>query len=313
MFKKCQGPTTTSGKTSAKQLVACGEYRGFQELSTTRQRKYREHDAQYIGVDNMARYLTPSKVGLLALISLYSDSVVPTAATIPVLSFLVSHLIPSEASRINSESTISKDFVVGIEDFQKATITHASGIPGRTIWDLLLKKIWEINCHDALEVFFERLPNLLVKPRDHIENQQNALATGERMQLSRSSPLGTFVRRCMLEFTRLQFHDSEQLWKALIVYREPTQAMWRKRNPHAGAGKAPFDINLRLGAGMESRLMNVVYGDLFEPTQAKKGSVSTDDAERLLEWQVEEMQSKTDMILLYYRPILMLLSSVRDG
>lgn len=240
----------------------------------------------------MSRYLTPSKIGLLALISLYTDSVIGTASTIPILSFIVSHILPLNAFSAQAGTRqLVQNVVISIDDFQAATITHASGIPGRTVWDLLLKRLWEINSFDALHVFFDHLSSLLVKTRE--EQQKDAENGGapaiDRMLLSRTSPLGVFVRRAQLEFTRLQFHDTMVLWKSYIAYREPTLNMWKKRN--AAAGRTSFDFNLPgNGLGWQDELTEVLYGDLQE-SGGEEGSVSTDDVERLLEFQVDGMQS----------------------
>ncbi len=240
----------------------------------------------------MSRYLTSSKIGLLALTSLYCDSVIPSNATIPVLSFLVSHLLPvSAVASVKEPSTRDRNFVISIEDFQKATIILISGIPGRTVWDLLLKKFWEVNSLDALNIFFDSLSLLLEKTREELQKdaEDGIVPEPNRILLSRVSPLGAFVRRAQLEFTRLQIHDSITLWKIFINYREPTLPLWRKRNPTAG--KNTFDANLednQLGLG--DRLTNIAYGDL-DDSNRKEAVISTDDLEKLLEYQVDQMQS----------------------
>ncbi|MCJ1367712.1 Anaphase-promoting complex subunit 5 [Acarospora aff. strigata] len=245
----------------------------------------------------MSRYLTPSKIGLLALISGYTDSVVPTASTIPILSFIVSLILPLNAAGATKElNRLDQKVIISIDDFQKATITHASGVPGRTVWDLLLIRLWEINSFDALHVFFDNLSSLLVKTR---EEQQRDIENGvslpiDRMLLSRTSPLGTFVRRAQLEFTRLQFHDTTVLWKSFITYREPTLPTWKRRN--AAAGKTTFDVNLQGNSlSWEDRLTDILYGDL-QQSGTQEGSISTDDVERLLEFQVDEMQKMGNRI-----------------
>lgn len=244
----------------------------------------------------MARYLTPAKVGLLALISIYSDSRVPIAATIPILSFIVGHLLA--LGRPDGEPVIEgvcahSSFLDAVEDFQKATITHASAIPGRTIWDLLLKTLWEINSFDALDVFFQRSNASLVRTREeqtHDAERDFEPPIEGQIRFSRTSPVGVFLRRAQLEFTRLQFHDTVSLWQAFVRYREPTLHMWRKRNPRAG--ETSFDINIE-SAGLDwgERLTGVVYGPLLNESSRLENTVSTDDVERLLEFQVREMQS----------------------
>lgn len=250
----------------------------------------------------MSRYLTPSKISLLALISLYADSVVPATASIPILSFIVSHLLPVEfLSSKDGIHSPDQNFVVTIECLQKATITHPSEIPGRTVWDLLLKKLWEIDSFDALHVFFDSLSLLLERKRNeaHFDAHESGVANSKRMLLSRSSPFGVFVRRSQLEFTRLQFHDGIVLWKGFILYRNPTLVLWRKRNPRAS--KMSFDTNLQ-GSHSDSddRLLEIVYGGSSNDLRGD-ANVSTDDVEKLLEYQIARMQSITAHILLRFR------------
>ena len=238
----------------------------------------------------MSRYLTPAKIGLLALISLYTESVVPSAATIPVLSFLISNILPI-ASSANGSGIWQDEDIARIDAFQKATKAHSSGIPGRTVWDLLLNKVWRINSLDALHTFFDSLASLLQNSPDVLQRvgEDNSDSNPNRMLLSRVSPLGAFVRRTQIEFTRLQFHDAITLWKSFIAYRAPTLAQWKKRNPTAGP--MSFDINLQDGdLGMEDLLTNLVYGKGDDHAR-KRAMVSTVDVEKLLEYQVDRMQS----------------------
>jgi len=241
----------------------------------------------------MSRYLTPSKIGLLALTSLYTESVIPSAATVPILSYLVSHILPvtSNTSRTETKSSLH-DSTLTIDDFQRATISHISGIPGRTVWDLLLHKLWKVDSFDALHVFFDTLSLLLQKKS---EEQQSQAEHGvdpnpNRILLSRTSPLGSFVRRTQLEFTRLPFHDGITLWKAFVTYRASTLLQWKKRNP--AAGNTSFDSNLgddNLALG--GPLTALVYGEC-EIHPNLQASISTEDVERLLDHQVDHMQSR---------------------
>lgn len=245
----------------------------------------------------MSRYLTPSKIGLLALIQLYVDSMVPTTATIPILSFMVSHLLRKQSGR--DTPSIGRSPIITIDEFQSALISHASAIPGRTLWDLFLKNLWTIDSFDALHVFFDGLNILLTKSREELQQEADEGAapqptSAEQILLARSSPLGIFVRRAQLEFTRLPLHDGIQLWKYFVVYREPTLATWRKRNP--GAGKTSFDANLRVGFG-GGKIGELLYGDLGRGVGSGNGGLgpavaSADDAERLMEFQIDQMQSK---------------------
>ncbi|KAL9127077.1 MAG: hypothetical protein Q9217_003979 [Psora testacea] len=237
----------------------------------------------------MARYLTPSKIGLLALTSIYTESVVPAAATVPILSFLVSNLLPATPARPSHEAVADlQDTTAAIDALQQATISHASGIPGRTIWDLLLNKLWKIDSLDSLHAYFDSLSLLLQMNRTgHIEDGD--LVTN-RILLSRRSPLGVFVRRAQLEFSRLRFQDGVSLWRSFLGYRLPTLAQWKKRNPNASS--TSFDVNLENdGFGVDGSLGQLAYR--VEEDGIRKGaSISAQDIGKLLEHQVDQMQSR---------------------
>lgn len=110
------------------------------------------------------------------------------------------------------------------------------------------------------------------------------------MLLSRGSPLGAFVRRCQLEFTRLQFQDSVKLWRGFIKYRLPTFHAWARRNP--SAEHTAVDMNLAaIGADVSSPLGQAVYGNIGRDVE-EEASISTKDVERLLEFQVGELQRR---------------------
>lgn len=244
----------------------------------------------------MSRYLTPSKIGLLALVSLYTESVIPVAASISVLSFIASHLLPARSTSLsNAFAAADSTVATPISAFQKTLIVHDSGIPGRTVWDLFLKKLWGINSLDALHAFFDLLPNLFQSHSYNATVESNGLRDADRVLLSRTSPLGAFVRRAHLEFTRLQFNDSTTLWKNFVLYRESTFTIWRKRNP--AAGNTSFDINL-----VESQLTRthlttkVVYGSLSDEDHGHI-RFSLDDIERLIEFQIDQTQSMSLYLL----------------
>ncbi|KAL5041404.1 hypothetical protein BDW71DRAFT_168034 [Aspergillus fruticulosus] len=238
----------------------------------------------------MSRYLTPSKVALLSLIYIYTEGVVPNSSAIHVLSFVVAYLSPLGAGEAPSCSdSWSAQYSVSIEDLEKALKAHPSSIPGRSIWDLFLRKIWSIDSCDALELFFTEISTTLAKTREERIRERDAGLAPESscMRLARCSPLGAFVRRAQLEFTRLQFHDSVKLWKGFVKYRLPTYRAWARRNP--SNEQASVDINLlELGLDTSSHLAQVAYGNIEDD----EGDcyVSTKEVERLLEFQIGELQ-----------------------
>jgi anaphase-promoting complex subunit 5 len=239
----------------------------------------------------MSRYLTPSKVALLCLISIYAEGVVPNSSAIHVLSFLVACLSPLDSEQNSPYKQWKTQYSVSIKELEAALFGHSSSIPGRSTWDLFLKKIWSIDSCDALEVFFSNVPDMLVKTREEqIRDRDNSLAPELGcMRLSRCSPLGAFVRRAQLEFTRLQFHDSVKLWKGFVKYRLPTYQAWARRNP--SDEQTMVDMNLlELGLDTSSQLAQVAYGNIQDDTE-DENYISTKDVERLLEFQIGELQS----------------------
>lgn len=203
----------------------------------------------------------------------------PNQSILPVLSFVIKHLVSPK------ENTT---FILTLEQITAATVDQPSVVVGRSIFDLLLRKLWEINSFDALHTFFTDVQAFLVDAES--SDKPPVRVHGERSQLSRASVLGCFVRRAGLEYVRLQFHDAVLLWRSFIQYREPTLSMWKKRN--LGAGPLSFDVNLK-GLSLNDGLVNQVYGfhgKLRDSSIA--AAVSTDDVERLLEFQVDTMQSR---------------------
>jgi anaphase-promoting complex subunit 5 len=239
----------------------------------------------FLGI--MTRYLTPWRISLLCLITVYTDGLVPNSSAIDVLSFLTAGLFPLDPA----DKQWEKHYLPRITEIEEVLSGHESSVPGRSLWDLFLKKIWSLNSLDALEVFFnDDLPSLLTKTREQlIQDRDNGLAPeNEGMRLSRSSPLGAFVRRAYLEYTRLQFHDSVTLWSGFVKYRLPTYNMWARRN--ASDKHSPVDVNLQLhGFNSSAHLTHVVYGDI-EDDEEDEGLVSVKDAERLIEFQIGELQ-----------------------
>jgi anaphase-promoting complex subunit 5 len=163
-------------------------------------------------------------------------------------------------------------------------------MPGRTLLDVFLKHLWEINSFDALYDLFNNIENLLAKGADDPDQAAPVEQSPDTILLSRTSPLGAFVRRARIEFVRLQFDDALKLWSAFILYRAPT-AQWTTRT--AGLASSGFDHNAtELGLRPGEDLYEVAYGHLED--EAENGEVvSMDDLERLLEFQLERLQRRS--------------------
>lgn len=238
----------------------------------------------------MSRYLTAQKISLLVLVRLYCESVLPSSATIPVLSFILSHAVPPSPSHARSRRPQEQhNASFPIYAFEEALQAHASSMPGRTLLDIFLKRLWEVNSFDALHHLLDSLGEILVKDRDPEEVQEEDVAErpGDRILLSKTSPLGAFVRRARLEFTRLQFDDAMKLWAAFITYRAPT-AQWTRWI--AGLAESGADSNIsKMGLQPGDDLFEIAYGHLPDEEECGQ-SISMDDLEHLLEFQLDRLQ-----------------------
>jgi anaphase-promoting complex subunit 5 len=254
----------------------------------------------------MARYLTPANIGLLCLIELYTDSAVPISSTVHILSFIVSNLLPSSlptprnrfSGKEKQEESIN--FIIAIEDFERLLggYPSASGLPGRTLWDIFLMKLWDINSLHALHVFFERRSHLFAKTREDTQMDTDIgipPPSQAMILLSRVSPIGAFVRRAQLEFTRLKFQDALNLWTSFIAYRQVTLSTWSRKTPNAGTWSSDAmldEAGREWGENVLQTFVNVGYPNVFTQHGQADLLVSTNDIEKLLEFQIEQMQSK---------------------
>ncbi|KAK3662139.1 APC5 protein [Elasticomyces elasticus] len=171
----------------------------------------------------MARYLTPARIGLLILTEQYLSGHLASGARLKVLSFIASHIVASTGND-GQAAVISLD--ADAADFLSSLSGLPSDVPGRTAHDALLQRLWKLDGLDALHTLFEVM-NQIVTPASESEHTQK--------QVSRASPLSQFIRRCSVEFTRLQFADSQQLWAAFVSWRSSTYDSWAQRNPDDAA------------------------------------------------------------------------------
>ncbi|KAF2034414.1 hypothetical protein EK21DRAFT_85454 [Setomelanomma holmii] len=242
-----------------------------------------------------ARYLTAQKISLLVLVRLYCSSTLPSSSTIPILSFILSHTLSPSASSARGRRATSlvapqQDSTFSIDAFEDVLQSHSSSMPGRTLLDLFLKHMWEMNSFHALHELMDSLGELLSAPAP-ADNPEEAAQ--DRICLSKTSPLGAFVRRARLEFTRLQFDDAMKLWSSFIKYRAPT-AQWTKRLAglaSSGVDQVAAEMGLRPGDG----LYEIAYGHLEE--QEEEGEeLSTDDLDRILDFQLDRLQRFGDRV-----------------
>jgi anaphase-promoting complex subunit 5 len=253
----------------------------------------------------MVRYLTPAKICLLVLLELYVEEAVPSEATLPVLTFITSHLLDRDSAHaVDRSSRWTKaertaSLIVTIKDFEKLLSSYPflMGMPGRRLWDQFLDKLWRISSLDTLHQFMNNLPQLLAKTKAELQREMPGQSPESKrgIELSRNSLLGSFVRRARVELSRLPWHDVTTLWKDFVRYRQPTLIYMQRKN--LTFGELAFDSVLSTGQheGLACEraavLASIVYGDMLDGDKGARLPVSTDDIEVLLEFQIEQMQS----------------------
>lgn len=217
----------------------------------------------------MSRFLTPSKLCLLVLIDIYRDEALPLKSTIPVLSFISSHIIRRSYDQTSTSDGPSPPT---LKDFETLLSPQASNHPGRSLYETFVAKLWEL---DNLVVFSDFLANLTTvthptEPGD---------AGSKRLVCSPTSPIGQFTRRCHLESVRLQFSDAYNLWESFVVFREPTKLSHASRNP---ANASPKDDDLSAFPLLSDRLKNRLN---LATTPS-----SLDDVEKAMHFQLSKLQ-----------------------
>jgi anaphase-promoting complex subunit 5 len=238
----------------------------------------------------MSRYLTPPKTALLVLALIYADGVVPASETVSVLSFLISHIIP-DASKSDQVASSDGSHAIKVEDFESVLSTLSSAtIPGRTIWDLFLMKLWSIDCSHALDQLLSNALSVITKSREQLQKERDEGVVPEPSgRISRTSPLGAFIRRAHVEYMRLQFSDAAELWQRFMLYRRPTRQAFEKKNPTYG--RSSLDMNLSdLQLDGSHPIAQILYDNLNYNDDVNEGLMSIHDVERLMEFQVSELQ-----------------------
>ncbi|KAJ9620342.1 APC5 protein [Knufia peltigerae] len=260
----------------------------------------------------MGRFLTPAKITLLVLAYLYTeDDVVPSSAATNVLRFLLKNVLPA-ADKASSGTTLASqdpDEFLPVSVFESELSCHDSARPGRTLYDLLLRHLWSINCAHSLDAFITNLPCLLAKTREQIlrdrerREQPPPPSSSEEPEenvhgrILGTSPLGAFIRRCHLEYIRLQFQDSIALWQDFISYRLPTRQAFEKKHP-LDSSTSGLDANLsEMNIDSSHPIARIMYARLAEGREEEEekpphyhGVFSIQDVEKLMEFQVAEMQ-----------------------
>ncbi|KAK4555261.1 APC5 protein [Recurvomyces mirabilis] len=177
----------------------------------------------------MTRYLTPHRIGILVLVQEYFLGQLPLTSRMRVLGFIAKHSNIKDVEDGPSGQDLLSRIDANIIDLFLPLTTLASAVPGRSVYDILLRALWSLQSLHALHEFFEKVTQHV----DSVEKPETAAKAS--IIPSRASPLGQYRRRCWLEFTRLEFDDTRSLWLAYTDWRALTFDQWSQRNPGSAA------------------------------------------------------------------------------
>lgn len=253
------------------------------------------------------RFLNPAKICLLALIELYCEDAVGDAGTLPVLQFITSHVLPDnslEPDRPSDKADNIIDIVGSIKVFERALRPFDAGIgvPGRSVWDVFVERLWTIDSLHVLHSFLNARAALLEPSKEDLRRgYEDMLPPGSaiNMRLGAGSPFAVFVSKAAFEFTRLRFQEMCTLWKQFVIYRQPTAAYMRRR--HRSFDRLSFDNVLltnepEWGGENTTRVAEVVYEDMITGLKKLSIPVTMDDLERLLDFQINQVQSEPPVL-----------------
>lgn len=229
-----------------------------------------------------SRFLSPSTIALLALIAMYCDDYVPPMGQMAILNFISTQLLPRREMRRKMAGSATRNIVTAMGDFEKALSPYKKDDCSYTLWSEFCHIIWRISSLDSMFDFFKSLPALFdVREKHSVEDDQTTL--------SRTSLWGTFVRRSVLEFERLNFEDAVKLWQRYERFRAPTSnVVKRPLSDHADREATTYMDELDRRSNHE--ISAILTRDL-DSADETLGDTSSDGIEKLLTFQVERLQS----------------------
>jgi len=222
----------------------------------------------------MARYLTPRRIGLLALTALYLDGHAAESSRLSILNFLASHIHLTTDYEHLEIAKLFDNLEEDLPAFFEPLRNLASGVPGRNMYDILLGYLYGLNGLDSLHDFFEMFNGRLYPVTSAAEPSPAGL--------SRSSPLGQYIRRCHVEFTRLQFADLQTLWSTFSSYRAPTWDYWASKNPE--------DASRLVKEGLNPSPSQYAVSSSEPGVSFLTRDISSDDADNLLTFSIHHLQ-----------------------
>ncbi|GAB7359582.1 hypothetical protein MBLNU230_g6768t1 [Neophaeotheca triangularis] len=223
----------------------------------------------------MARYLTPARLCTLSLIHVYIKGRVTTTSTLHLLDFIATQIGINSSNPTNSPETDQLLPKKDASSYATQLSQWQSILPGQSVYDEFLLELWRLQDADQLQTMFEQLSQLFLPPAEGTTTQT----------LSRASPIGQYIRRSYVEYTRLQFADTLLLWNAFVTFRAPTHPAWAHRNPEAAA-------QLAQKTEQEAASFPMATASSHPPSNDPdpRFNISTTDTETLLALSIQQLQ-----------------------
>lgn len=186
----------------------------------------------------MARYLTPAKICTLILIESYLQSRDDPDSDAKLLDLITEQLIENNGASPYGRGSYYKTDANDIHgppgdasSFAAPLASIPSNFPGRTQYDDFVQTAWMVADLDQLHQLFDRALAILTP-----ENP-------EERKVTPASPIGHFIRRCNVEWTRLRFADSLALLNAYKSYIAVTWDSWTRTQPDAAKSYTMKETN----------------------------------------------------------------------
>jgi len=243
-----------------------------------------------------SRSLTPVNLCLLQLILFYCRNHIPTDGTIPILSYLATQLLPvRRADSVVAAPSKTNIDARNLDDLRRllspyrAFPTHDA----KNLWVHFVDSLWDVCDIDHFFTWVNNFSKLLVE--QVLSGRIDVHETRPRhVVLSKNSLLGVFVRRAVLEFEQLQFHDVATLWQDFDAYRAVT-ADFHGQGLSTSLDSTVRATNYGFDNMADARILAII-GQNYNKAHDRFSTSSTRDTQRLLEFQIDEMQSVSPSI-----------------
>ncbi|KAL9055874.1 MAG: hypothetical protein Q9162_003300 [Coniocarpon cinnabarinum] len=229
----------------------------------------------------MSHYLTPNKVCLLVLVTLYCEGHVPASATVPVLSFIISQQLPLDSSKTRARIPgldRQSQRPDGLQPLKAVLEKLPCVRSDASLWEQYLITLQQVAHVDTLYDFFQSSRSLFAA-----RTSPNPPAS---IVITQTSLVGAFVRRSQLEFEKLNFQDVASLWQSYARFVSPFATL-QICNDQDELQATDAACGCRISAVMQK------VGDLGPSNQQDeldKVQISSHDAERILDAQHRRMQ-----------------------